>query len=186
MNTAARAHGIAQSTVTRYVAATERELGFALFERGPGGASPAPAGLPALAVIERIVAELDQLDALSGAAEQSVTISRTAEIGLPDHLEGKVARWNPGTRAADPPGHRRGPGRGAALRRVRSRRRPGDGAAPRGVRDRSGAGVVAGPAGRTPEPAGRAVAGARGGRPPVVARAGGMRNRHTPAPRKPP
>ncbi len=94
MNLAARAHGIAQSTVTRYVAATERELGYALFERGPGGASPAPAGLPALAVIDRIVAGIDDLTTLSGAAQQSVTISRTAEIGLPDHLEGKVARWN--------------------------------------------------------------------------------------------
>ncbi len=94
MTVAARAHGIAQSTVTRYVAATERELGFALFERGPGGASPAPAGLPALAVIDRIVAAIGELEALSGAAKQSVTISRTAEIGLPDHLEGKVTRWN--------------------------------------------------------------------------------------------
>lgn len=83
MNMAARAHGIAQSTVTRYVAATERTLGFALFERGPGGASPAPAGLPALAIIERIVADIDELSALSGTAQQSVTLCRTAEIGLP-------------------------------------------------------------------------------------------------------
>ncbi|MEC4615117.1 LysR family transcriptional regulator [Tsukamurella tyrosinosolvens] len=94
MNMAARAHGIAQSTVTRYVAATERTLGFALFERGPGGASPAPAGLPALAIIERIVADIDELSALSGTAQQTVTLCRTAEIGLPDHLEGAVARWN--------------------------------------------------------------------------------------------
>ncbi|MBS4100118.1 LysR family transcriptional regulator [Tsukamurella paurometabola] len=94
MTMAARAHGIAQSTVTRYVAATESVLGFALFERGPGGASPAPAGLPALTIIERIVAELDELDSLGGTAKQSITICRTAEIGLPDHLEGAVARWN--------------------------------------------------------------------------------------------
>lgn len=53
-----------------------------------------PAGLPALAVIERIVAELDELDSLSGAPKQSVTIARTAEIGLPEHLEGSVTRWN--------------------------------------------------------------------------------------------
>ena len=90
MNLAARAPGIAQSTVTRYVAATERTLGFALFERGPGGATPAPAGLPALAII----ADIDELNALSDTAQQAVTISRTAEIGLPDHLEGKVTRWN--------------------------------------------------------------------------------------------
>ncbi|BDH58072.1 hypothetical protein [Tsukamurella sp. PLM1] len=69
-------------------------MGFPLFERGPGGASPAPTGLQALAVIERIVAELDELDSLSGTPKQSVTITRTAEIGLPDHLEGKVTRWN--------------------------------------------------------------------------------------------
>ncbi|NMD57726.1 MULTISPECIES: LysR family transcriptional regulator [Tsukamurella] len=94
MNLAARAHGIAQSTVTRYVAVTERSLGFAVFERGPRGTSPTPAGLPALAIIERIVADIDELNALSGTAQRSVTISRTAEIGLPDHLEGKVTRWN--------------------------------------------------------------------------------------------
>ncbi|MCS3782246.1 hypothetical protein [Tsukamurella ocularis] len=56
--------------------------------------TPAPAGLPALAIIERIVADIDELSALSGTAQQSVTISRTAGVGLPDHLEGKVTRWN--------------------------------------------------------------------------------------------
>lgn len=94
MNMAARAHGIAQSTVTRYVAATERSLGISLFERGPGGAAPAPSAGPALALIERIVADLAELDALTGAPVRSVTISRTAEIGLPDYLEGRITRWN--------------------------------------------------------------------------------------------
>lgn len=94
MTMAARTHGIAQSTVTRYVAATERRLGFPLFERGPAGATPAPSAGAALALIERIVADLADLDALSGAPTQSVVICRTAAIGLPDHLKGRITRWN--------------------------------------------------------------------------------------------
>ncbi|KXO89534.1 LysR family transcriptional regulator [Tsukamurella pseudospumae] len=94
MNVAAQVHGTSQPSVTRAVAGMEKLLGFALFERGSAGTTPAPGALPALAVIERVVAGLDELRELGCSSRSTISVCRTLNVYLPDYIEGRITRWN--------------------------------------------------------------------------------------------
>lgn len=94
MNEAARVHGVAQSTVTRSVAATERLLGFALFQRGTAGAQLAVGAAEALALIDRIVADFDALRTIGGGRPAAIRIAHRNDVPLPDRIDGLIGRWN--------------------------------------------------------------------------------------------
>lgn len=94
MHEAARVHGIAQSTVTRSVAAAEQLVGFPLFQRATSGAQLAAGARAAIAVIERIVAGFDELRALGAGRPAGIRFAHRADVALPDRLDGAITRWN--------------------------------------------------------------------------------------------
>lgn len=94
MNEAAKVHGVAQSTVTRSVAAAESLVGFPLFQRGSAGAQLAVGAPAAITLIERIVTGFDELRALSGAGPASIRIAHRDGIVLPGMLDSAIVRWN--------------------------------------------------------------------------------------------
>ncbi|MCA0157018.1 LysR family transcriptional regulator [Tsukamurella sp. M9C] len=95
MHEAARAHGVAQSTVTRAVAATEQMVGMQLFRRGTSGAQLAAGARTAITLIERIVAAYDELAALGGgAAAAGLRFVHRQGVPIPDRLDGAIVRWN--------------------------------------------------------------------------------------------
>lgn len=92
---AARVHGLAQSTVTRSVAVAEELVGFPLFQRSAQGARPTEGARPAIRVIERIVADFDELRALRDARATALHLAHRAEdVPLPTRLEDTIVLWN--------------------------------------------------------------------------------------------
>ncbi|CAM3789240.1 LysR family transcriptional regulator [Tsukamurella strandjordii] len=91
---AARVHGIAQSTVSRSVAAAERLVGFPLFRRDAVGVQLAAGARPAIVLIERIVAEFDALRGMNETRAAAIRIAHREEITLPGVLDSAVVRWN--------------------------------------------------------------------------------------------
>lgn len=72
VNSAAAALGIAQPALSRQLAALERELGFRLFDRGPGGARPTAAGLRFLPLARELVARADAAEVAARAIADGV------------------------------------------------------------------------------------------------------------------
>lgn len=91
---AARVHGLAQSTVTRSVAVAEELVGFPLFQRSAQGARPTEGARPAIRVIERIVADFDELRALRDARATALRLAHRADVPLPTRLEDTIVLWN--------------------------------------------------------------------------------------------
>ncbi|KXO98007.1 LysR family transcriptional regulator [Tsukamurella pseudospumae] len=91
---AARVHGVAQSTVTRSVAAAEKLVGFPLFRRGVEGAQLATGARSAITLIERIVGGFDELRTLGGERPAAFRLAHRADVQLPAHLESTMIRWN--------------------------------------------------------------------------------------------
>ncbi|MET9327294.1 LysR family transcriptional regulator [Tsukamurella sp. NPDC003166] len=87
----ARAHGVAQSTVTRAVAAAERLVGFELFTRSATGSHPRPEAAPAVALIETIVTAFDALASLRGSPPTGLRIACTEPP--PPRVETSIAQW---------------------------------------------------------------------------------------------
>jgi DNA-binding transcriptional LysR family regulator len=91
---AARVHRIAQSTVSRSVAAAERLVGFPLFRRDSAGVQLVAGARPAIVLIERIVEEFDALRALNETRAAAIRIAHREEITLPGMLDSAIVRWN--------------------------------------------------------------------------------------------
>lgn len=91
---AARVHGVAQSTVTRSVAAAEKLVGFPLFRRGVEGAQLATGARSAITLIERIVGGFDELRTLGDVRPATLRLAHRADLPLPAHLESTIIRWN--------------------------------------------------------------------------------------------
>lgn len=91
---AARAHGVAQSTVTRSVAKTEELVGFPLFRRTAEGAHPTTGARSAITLIERIVGGFDELRALGANRPAAFRLAHRADLPVPARLEDTVALWN--------------------------------------------------------------------------------------------
>lgn len=85
--------GLSQPTVTRAVSATERLVGFPLFERTSDGTVPTPKSRDALRLIEQLISIYDELASLDGT---TLTVLRFAyrDGELPTLLDSSVARWN--------------------------------------------------------------------------------------------
>lgn len=94
MSEAARIHGVAQSTVTRSVAAAEHLVGFALFQRRADGVLLAPGAKEAVAVINRIAGAFDELAALKGARPAAIRFAYGDAVPIPAMLDSAIARWN--------------------------------------------------------------------------------------------
>jgi len=81
---AARRLGVDRNTVARRAAALERELGLSLFERGPQGWSPTPAGQELAALASRVEADVLALARHADASDRSPT--GTVRLTTPVHL----------------------------------------------------------------------------------------------------
>jgi DNA-binding transcriptional LysR family regulator len=77
VNAAASALGVAQPALSRQLAAFEREVGFRLFDRSPGGIRPTAAGMRFLPMARELTARADAME----------TAARAIADGVPDCLE---------------------------------------------------------------------------------------------------
>ncbi|MFI6515886.1 LysR family transcriptional regulator [Spirillospora sp. NPDC050679] len=78
---------MSQPALSQQIRILEREVGVPLLERGPGGATPTPAGL---AFYERIRDVLTAVEAARGAAHRAAAEAETLRIGLSHPLPAEV------------------------------------------------------------------------------------------------
>lgn len=88
LSQAARRLGVDRTTVARRVAALEEELGLALFERGPQGWTPTPAGRELSAMTTRVEQDVLALARHADARDRAVagTVRLTTASHLAAHL----------------------------------------------------------------------------------------------------
>jgi len=90
LSSAARRLGVDRNTVARRVAALEEELGLALFERGPQGWTPAPAGQELSELASRVEQDVLALARHADARDRAPTgtVRLTTPVHLAAHLLG--------------------------------------------------------------------------------------------------